>query len=163
MKYNSFTCLWRWNIQWAPKRRHFIQLLMKMERTVSSETSAIRTQTTRNYPKRNKLQLLSSSCLPFRQAVRLSIRPRGITRLPMGRYKWNFTFLEFKKIYRECSRFVKMWKNKRHFKWKSLILVTFHWWLLRMKNVSGVKSRANINIIFIMKLLFLKSSVYEKT
>ena len=30
---------------------------MKMEPTVSSETSAIRTQTPRNYPKRNKLQL----------------------------------------------------------------------------------------------------------
>ena len=36
---------------------NFIHLPMKMEPTVSSETSAIRTQTPGNYPKRNKLQL----------------------------------------------------------------------------------------------------------
>ena len=35
----------------------FIHLPMKMELTVSSETSAIRTQTPGNYPKRNKLHL----------------------------------------------------------------------------------------------------------
>jgi len=35
---------------------YFIHLAMKMEPTVSSETSAIRTQTPGNYPKRNKLQ-----------------------------------------------------------------------------------------------------------
>ena len=34
---------------------YFIHLPMKMEPTVSSETSAIRTQTPGNYPKRNKL------------------------------------------------------------------------------------------------------------
>jgi len=34
---------------------YFIYLAMKMEPTVSSETSAIRTQTPGNYPKRNKL------------------------------------------------------------------------------------------------------------
>ena len=31
---------------------------MKMEQIVSSETSAIRTQTPGNYPKRNKLQIV---------------------------------------------------------------------------------------------------------
>jgi len=36
---------------------YFIHLPMKMEPTVSSETSAIRTQTPGNYPKRNKLYL----------------------------------------------------------------------------------------------------------
>ena len=35
---------------------YFIDLPMKMEPIVSSETSAIRTQTPGNYPKRNKLQ-----------------------------------------------------------------------------------------------------------
>jgi len=34
---------------------YFIHLPMKMEPTVSSETSAVRTQTSGNYPKRNKL------------------------------------------------------------------------------------------------------------
>ena len=34
---------------------------MKMELTVSSETSAIRTQTSGNYPKRNKLNYGTSS------------------------------------------------------------------------------------------------------
>jgi len=34
---------------------------MKMEPTVSSETSAIRTQTSGNYPKRNKLRIGFSS------------------------------------------------------------------------------------------------------
>jgi len=36
---------------------YFIDLPMKMEPIVSSETSAIRTQTPGNYPKRNKLQM----------------------------------------------------------------------------------------------------------
>jgi len=40
---------------------YFIHLPMKMEPIVSSETSAIRTRTPGNYPKRNKLQLLISS------------------------------------------------------------------------------------------------------
>jgi len=35
--------------------KYFIHLPMKMEPIVSSETSAIRTQTPGNYPKRNKL------------------------------------------------------------------------------------------------------------
>ena len=38
----------------------FIHLPMKMEPIVSSETSAIRTQTPGNYPKRNKLQYTRS-------------------------------------------------------------------------------------------------------
>jgi len=38
--------------------KYFIHLPMKMEPIVSSETSAIRTQTPGNYPKRNKLQAL---------------------------------------------------------------------------------------------------------
>jgi len=37
-------------------RTYFIHLPMKMEPIVGSETSAIRTQTPGNYPKRNKLQ-----------------------------------------------------------------------------------------------------------
>jgi len=37
--------------------KYFIHLPMKMEPIVSSETSAIRTQTPGNYPKRNNLQL----------------------------------------------------------------------------------------------------------
>jgi len=36
---------------------YFIHLPMKMEPIVSTETSAIRTQTPGNYPKRNKLHL----------------------------------------------------------------------------------------------------------
>jgi len=36
---------------------YYIHLPMKMEPTVSSETSAIRTQATGNYPKRNILQI----------------------------------------------------------------------------------------------------------
>jgi len=35
---------------------YFIHLPMKMEPIVSSETSAIKSQTPGNYPKRNKLQ-----------------------------------------------------------------------------------------------------------
>ena len=37
--------------------KYFIDLPMKMEPIVSSETSAVRTQTPGNYPKRNKLHL----------------------------------------------------------------------------------------------------------
>jgi len=45
---------------------HFIYLPMKMEPTVSSETSAIRTQTPGNYPKRNKLHLEHGKSLKTR-------------------------------------------------------------------------------------------------
>jgi len=43
-----------------------IHLPMKMEPTVSSETSAIRTQTPGNYPKRNKLHLEHGESLKTR-------------------------------------------------------------------------------------------------
>jgi len=46
--------------------KYFIHLPMKMEPIVSSETSAIRTQTPGNYPKRNKLQQCSSLKMIFR-------------------------------------------------------------------------------------------------
>ena len=41
----------------VPVLTYFIHLPMEMEPIVSSETSAIRTQTPGNYPKRNKLHL----------------------------------------------------------------------------------------------------------
>jgi len=41
---------------------YFIHLPMKMEPMVSSETSAIRTQTPGNYPKRNKLHICRVLC-----------------------------------------------------------------------------------------------------
>jgi len=44
--------------------KYFIHMPMKMEPIVSSETSAIRTQTPGNYPKRNKL-LLQSCFIAF--------------------------------------------------------------------------------------------------
>jgi len=46
--------------------KYFIHLPMKMEITVSSETSAIRTQTPGNYPKRNKLHLQHGESLKTR-------------------------------------------------------------------------------------------------
>jgi len=53
------------------------QTPMKMETTVSSETSAIRTQTPGNYPKRNKLHLehgesLKTSMICFLTAIELT-------------------------------------------------------------------------------------------
>ena len=45
---------------------YFIHLPMKMEPTVSSETSAIRTQTPGNYPKRNNLHLEHGESLKTR-------------------------------------------------------------------------------------------------
>ena len=45
---------------------YFIHLPMKMEPIVSSETSAIRTQTPGNYPKRNKLHLEHGESLKTR-------------------------------------------------------------------------------------------------
>ena len=46
--------------------KYFIHLPMKMEPIVSSETSAIRTQTPGNYPKRNKLHLEHGESLKTR-------------------------------------------------------------------------------------------------
>ena len=45
---------------------YFIHLPIKMEPTMSSETSAIRTQTSGNYPKRNKLHLEHGESLKTR-------------------------------------------------------------------------------------------------
>jgi len=46
--------------------KYFIHLPMKMEPTVSSETSEVRTQTPENNPKRNKLHLEHSESLKTR-------------------------------------------------------------------------------------------------
>ena len=50
----------------------FIDLPMKMEPIVSSETSAIRTQTPGNYPKRNKLHLEHGESLKTRHSLLVS-------------------------------------------------------------------------------------------
>jgi len=46
--------------------KYFIHLPMKMEPIVSSETSAVRTQTPGNYPKRNKLYSLIITTLVYK-------------------------------------------------------------------------------------------------
>ena len=51
--------------------KYFIHLPMKMEPIVSSETSAIRTQTLGNYPKRNKLHLEHGESLKTRLKLRV--------------------------------------------------------------------------------------------
>ena len=48
---------------------YFIDLPMKMEPIVSSETSAIRTQTPGNYPKRNELHLEHGESLKIRITI----------------------------------------------------------------------------------------------
>jgi len=48
---------------------YYIHLRMKMEQIVSSETSAIKSQTPGNYPKRNKLQLQHGESLRTRVEV----------------------------------------------------------------------------------------------
>jgi len=52
--------------------KYFIHLPMKMEPTVSSEMSAIRTQTPGNYPKRNILHLEQGESLKTRSKIRFS-------------------------------------------------------------------------------------------
>ena len=47
--------------------KYFIHLPMKMEPIVSSETSAIKTQTPGNYPKRDKLYLEHGESLKTRK------------------------------------------------------------------------------------------------
>jgi len=57
---------------------------MKMEPTVSSETSAIRTQTPGNYPKRNKLHLEHGESLQTR-TIRIIIENLKIFKIaPIG-------------------------------------------------------------------------------
>jgi len=51
---------------------YFIHLPMKMEPTVSSETSAVRTRTPGNYPKRNKLHLEHGKSLKTRPIKHIS-------------------------------------------------------------------------------------------
>ena len=69
LKQNSMKFVRFWVI---PRRlssncRRFIDLPMKMEPIVSSETSAIRTQTPGNYPKRNKLHVEHGESLKTRK------------------------------------------------------------------------------------------------
>jgi len=51
------------------KYEYFIHLPMKMEPTVSSETSAIRTQMLGNYPKKNTLHLGYDESLKTRKNI----------------------------------------------------------------------------------------------
>ena len=51
---------------------NFIHLPMKMEPIVSSETSAVRTETPGNYPKRNNLHLEHGESLRTRSNVKIS-------------------------------------------------------------------------------------------
>ena len=54
-----------------------LHLPMKMEPIVSSETSAIRTQTPGNYPKRNKLHWIYSVYTFFQRLRRIGMRKCG--------------------------------------------------------------------------------------
>ena len=81
---------------------------MKMEPIVSSETSAIRTQTPGNYPKRNKLHLehgeslktIQDKCLTVRFIMRVDVlsvlrevrRPKSVT-LTISDAIYFFTFV----------------------------------------------------------------------
>jgi len=55
-------------------KSYFIDLPMKMEPIVSSETSAIRTQTPGNHPKRNKLHLEHGESLKNKN---INVQPQG--------------------------------------------------------------------------------------
>ena len=63
---------------------------MKMERIVSSETSAIRTQTPGNYPKRNKLHLEHGESL--KTSLIVLYRSFG-TRVKQSRIKDSVSFI----------------------------------------------------------------------
>jgi len=70
---------------------------MKMEPIVSSETSAIRTQTPGNYPKRNKLHLEHGESLKTRlvtECLRDGYKP----------YLSNFNFVKFKNTFDDNHR-----------------------------------------------------------
>ena len=55
---------------------YFIHLPMKMEPIVSSETSAIRTQTPGNYPKRNNLYLYIYVCVCIHTHTHIVVKKR---------------------------------------------------------------------------------------
>ena len=59
---------------------YFIDLPVKMEPIVSSETSAIRTQTPGNYPKRNKLHLEHGESLKTRISSIAYTQPVALTK-----------------------------------------------------------------------------------
>ena len=70
---------------------NFIHLPMKMEPIVSSETSAIRTQTPGNYPKRNKLQVVIMCYMKFLQQRNNS--NLFLLRMPILNYDYNNNIL----------------------------------------------------------------------
>ena len=84
-----------------------IHLPMKMEPIVSSETSAIRTQTPGNYPKRNNLRLLGSSC-------RSVCSPARNNSVPTGRISTKFENWVFseKKLHNSCDCHEGIWKSR---------------------------------------------------
>jgi len=61
----------------------YLYLPMKMEPTVSSETSAIRTQTPGTYPKRNKLHLEHGEILKTRRKLSIYSDTKLVF-LPLG-------------------------------------------------------------------------------
>ena len=57
--------------------------------------------------------LLASSCLSVRLCP--SVRPHGLTRLPLDGFTGNLIFEYFSKISRENSSFIKVWQNNQNF------------------------------------------------
>jgi len=74
--------------------KYFIHLPMKMELTVSSETSAIRIQMPGNYPKRNKLHLEHSES--FKNKNKYNCFKR-LKKLQDGRYN-DFVFKFYNEV-----------------------------------------------------------------
>ena len=58
---------------------------------------------------KKKNRLLALSCL----FALLSVRPSGITRLPLDRFSWNSTLEDFLKIYRGNFSLIKIWQGWR--------------------------------------------------
>jgi len=89
---------------------------MKMELTVSSDTSAIRTQTPGNYPKRNKLHLEHGESLKTRAWIILkfifsfaSVLPGKFSNNAEGRFYNRFFRDHSESLYKSRYIFLLQW------------------------------------------------------
>ena len=88
---------------------------------------------------------ISFLCLP----VCLFIHLHGITWVPLDEFSWNLTFEYFLKICPEIQVSLKSDKNKGCFTEElNIVMITPHWIILRMRDVSHKSCRENQNIHF---------------
>ena len=91
-----------------------------------------------------RVRKIAKKTINFVVSVCPSFCLRGITRLPMGVFSWNFIFQYFSDICLENSRFVKIWQEYRILYMKTNIYF-YHIWPSSSQNRKCFKQICRVN------------------